>query len=242
VREEAATARYESLRILDKADALTITPPTDRSIGEWDWIRGLDRYERVRLARWWSKNAGNSVDNVADGLRDAMPAFAQYGTDEIIRRVWLYHCRMIDAAGYVAKRGKVPPTRYYGGMIDVAGMAPSVAADGYDVAIVMGDTEDAVAHIAAVDASRVADDAYRMLGDATSCRYGPAPWMMSSDAYTAELLAIDAQLLGRDELERSAHDASARRLELVPKLLDDGSDWETLHALIVETARKAGML
>lgn len=250
VRDEAAAARADSLRILGNADALSVTRPTDRAIGEWDWTRGLmpaelDRLGRVRelgdgTGSWWSSSVGNRVDDVAERLRAAMPAFHNLGVDELMGRVWLYHTRIVDAGSLVA-RGKLPVAKRYSGAVDVANLAPMVTADGYSVQALLGDDDSAVRHIAAVDAVRDADEAYRMLGDTVMCQHGPAPWRMSAESYTAELLSIAAMLDGTDEMSGSEADVRARRDELVPKLLDAGQDWPTLHAVIVDTARTAGV-
>jgi hypothetical protein len=64
---------------------------------------------------------------------------------------------------------------------------------------------------------------------------------MSAESYTAELLSIAAQLEGTDEMTSSELELRARHDELVPKLLDDGADWPTLHASIVACAISAGL-
>jgi hypothetical protein len=240
IRRQAADARTESIRILTGADALYVHRPADRRVGEWDAFRGLDPDELERLRSWWTDSPASAPELVADRIRDAMPALSQLGTDELLTRVWLHHTRVADAAGRVAQ-GKLPVTRRYSGHVDVDALAPGVAADGYNVTIVLGDDEQAVRHVAMVDAVRDRDEAYRALGDAVRCQHGPSPWSMTAESYTTEVLAIDAQLAGDDHLERSELDTRARRDELVPKLLDNGSDWPALHAVIVDTARIADL-
>jgi hypothetical protein len=250
VRDEAAAARADSLRILQYADALSVTRPSDKSIGEWDWTRGLMPAELDRLGRtreladgtgsWWSTSVANRVDDVAERLRAALPAMSGLGVDEIMGRVWLYHTRIVDAGSLVA-RGKLPIAKRYSGSIDVANLAPSIGADGYSVTALLGDDDSAARHVASVDAVREADECYRLLGDSVRAQYGPAPWRMSAESFTAELLSIAAQLEGTDELTSSRDELEARRDELVPKMLDDGSDWPTLHAAIVACATSAGM-
>jgi hypothetical protein len=240
VRAEASAARTDSLRILQNADAMSVTRPSDRAIGEWDWTRGLMPAELERLGNWWSSSPANHVDAVADRLRAALPAMSGLGADEVMGRIWLYHTRIVDAAGAVA-RGKLPVAKRYSSSINVANLAPGVVADGYSPVALLGDDESAARHVASVDAVREADEAYRMLGDSVGSQYGPTPWTMSAESYTAELLSIAAQLEGTDEMTSSELELRARHDELVPKLLDDGADWPTLHASIVACAISAGL-
>jgi hypothetical protein len=238
VRRQAAAAARESYSLLYGADALRCQRPSGSLR---DFLHGLDPREVSRLGAWWSTSSADSVDNVAMRLRSALPGLEQLSDDDVMRRVWLHHTRIVDAAGAIA-RGKFPSMRRYSGAVDVAEFAPGVGADGYDVATIMGDDVDAIRHIATVDVNREADDAYRTLGADRMRWHGPAPWAMTCESFEHEVRTLRAGLVGDDVLELAQVDAIARLDELVPKLLDDGSEWSVIHARIVELAATARMI
>jgi hypothetical protein len=252
VRRQAAAAARESYALLHGADVLRVQRPAGSAR---DFLHGLDPREIDRLNAWWSTSsaasaasaagaqasAADSVDNVAMRLRASFPGLEQLSDDDVMRRVWLHHTRIVDAAGAIA-RGKFPSMRRYSGAVDVAEFAPGVGADGYDVATIMGDDVDAIRHIATVDVNREADDAYRTLGADRMSWRGPAPWAMTCESFEHEVRTLRAGLVGDDVLELAQVDAIARLDELVPKLLDDGSEWSVIHTRIVELAATARMI
>jgi hypothetical protein len=232
VRRQAAAAARESYSLLYGCDALRCQRPSGSLR---DFMHGLDPREVARLGAWFGTSAADSVDNVAMRLRAALPGLENLSDDDVMRRVWLHHTRIVDAAGAIA-RGRFPAMRRYSGSVDVAEFAPGVASDGYDVALVMGDDDGAVRHIATVDINREADDAYRTLGADRMAWSGPAPWAMTAESFEAEVMTLRAGLIGDDVLAISPDAARVRLDELVPKLIDDGSEWVTIHARIVELA------
>lgn len=244
VRAGAERVANESHDFLRNYDALRVLrPPRDYRGGEYDWLERLDPMERARLSRWWSDSRAHSVDNIAEQLRVALPRLQDVSDDEIMRTVWLAHTRIIDAATTTA-RGRFPRgrRRRYSGAVDVRMFAPDVEADGYDIALVMGDDAEALEHLAAVDAGRDVDDAYRALGAATACRYGPAPWTMTADAYEHECRTILAQLAGHEDLTMTRRETVRRHDELEPAGVDTGQDYPELHADIVAAAIHAGII
>lgn len=244
VRAGAERVANESYDFLRDVDALGVLRPTRGARGgEYDWLERLDPCERARLSRWWSDSHANSVDSVAGRLRDALPALEQVSDDEIMRTVWLAHTRRFDAATTTA-RGRFPRgrRRRYSGSVDVREFAPDVESDGYDVALIMGDDAEALEHLASVDATREQDGAYRALGAATACAYGPAPYLMTADAYEDECRTILAQLAGREELTMTRRETIRRHDELEPAGIDAGQDYPELHAAIMRAADAAGLL
>lgn len=238
----AARVAEESFGILHACDALRVCkPPREHRGGEWDWLERLDPRERARLAAWWSDSPADIPDAVAERIRASMPTLENVSDDEVLRTVWLRHTRLVDAGGAIA-RGRFPSGRRYSSALDVSAFAPDVESDGYDVATIMGDDAEALEHVRMVDATRETDGAYRALGAATRCAYGPAPWTMTADALEHEHRTLCAMLAGREALTMSKRDATSRLAELAPAGIDRGQDYAQLHADIIEAANIAGLL
>jgi hypothetical protein len=242
VYDEAAATAADSFRILDAADALSIRPP-GRGFrgGEFDWLERLDPNELVRLrrgGRWFSTETSNTVDEVAERLRNTVPGLRNMTDDEVIRTVWLHHTRQIEASGAI-RRGKLPTARQYSGDIDPADFAPIIESEGYDVVRLFADDLEAAGHIAQVNASQYADEAARVL-DAYRTGDGPAPWEMSFQSWEAELRDLE---YARDGIlsEGITPEQTARLRELLPPELDgDGFSYEDAYGAVVTTARQAG--
>lgn len=239
IADDAARLQYDQLGVLERSEARRIRRPprnpADRG-AEYDWLEQTSQAERDRLARkWWGDGPQQAPDLVADRLRRNLPGLENLTTDEILTRVWLPTNRRIEAAGAL-RQGKLPSVRQYGNL-DPSSLAPTIAAEGYDIARVLGvDIDEAAAHIAAVTRHQAADDAARALGPAAAPVHGPPAWQMSYPAWEAEVLDLDYSITA------GLADATARsRLaELIPYDLDDGAlSLEELYATTIETARLA---
>jgi hypothetical protein len=239
---EAALTQRESYGLLDAADAMKVTRPSRRRSdvgGEYDWMEGLDPAERRRLSTgWFTDSRVATPDNIAEGLRGLFPEALGLGDDEVLRRIWLFHSRRVEAAGAL-RRGRLPSMRNYSNSFDVNDLVPGLRAQGYDVNILFGGSDvKAAAHIADVRKAQIADEAYRALGPAATPSEGPAVWRMSFQTFEEEVLSLDYIRANR------AWTAAERRRynELAPSDLD-GPDvsLEELYASTVSVARLAGM-
>jgi hypothetical protein len=236
VKRQAAAAARESYALLYGADALRVCKPAGSLR---DFLYGLDPRELVRLSAWWSSSSADSVDNVAMRLRASLPALEQLSDDDVMRRVWLHHTRVIDAAKAVAT-GKLPSARRFSGAVDVAQLAPGVESDGFDVTVLFGDNVAATHMIVQANRTREMDDAYRSLDDAATPRLGPAAWLMTVESYEHEIRSLSAGLAGDDVLAVSEWDARERLSELLPKSCVD-DDVLVMHARICDLATVAGL-
>ena len=251
IADDAARAQYESVRILERSEALTLQrPPRTGRGGEWDWLGQTDARERARLSRKWYTDTdtddfvagANSPDNIADRLRrDLGGDLVNMTDDQVLQDVWLHHTRVAESAGGL-RRGKLPSDRAYSNQLDPDALAPSVTGDGFSVEKLLADDLDAAGHVANVWRNQATDDAYRALGRATSPTHGPSPFEMSYQAWHQEVRLLEEGLDDLADLPMTKADARARLDELMPADVDGpGYAYEDLYGSIVTHARSAGL-
>lgn len=221
---------------------------------EFDWLEGVDEAELRRLQRrGWFDPDGFDPDQWTQSINHGrgFTTQAAEGLDtEEAMELWRRHASLVDAAGAVA-RGKLPASSHIVGLEDIA---PDLAADGWDLAAILNNDRDGILHVLAkrreddaIFAERELFDGWRgSVGGSYYADLGPAPWRMSADSFRLELLDLEHEIGTARSLGQALDPVTVRRWhELVPVIdVDDAGqalDAATLHGLIVELARLAGL-
>lgn len=220
--------------------------------GEWEWWFRLDANTRKRLQknRWvgTQQNPGAVTpdvlaDRIARELGDA-------ATDDDIFGWWLEQASTIDDARQLSL-GKPP-------LADAADLAPNLAAEGWDVNLIAQGgkklNDDLLDHILTRDVDLASEAAARSL---PTVRHGQPPWEMDTTDWLTEIVDLDdrwptpiGEYEGAAIYDPEGQAVIDRMTELTAPALDvpDAAgdtlfttDPVRLHALIVETARAAGM-
>lgn len=231
---------------LDDRDLARLTRPTKlrktaditgrtryvRSESGYDWLEGLTDEEARQIRRRFTPSDLYTPDVVADQVRRITNQ--DFTDDEAIN--WLTE-RWLHADGLKSlSSGRVPS------YVNPSGLLPAeYSLDGYDVVRLFGDTDDAVGHIAEVQAHQAQQFAQRALGSPVA---GPAPWRMDVGDYVRELEEIEDVLRNpAPGVRTGAVDQARDRLrELAPPDIDiDGSaDPVELFEQIRIVAQQAG--
>jgi hypothetical protein len=185
-----------------------------RTESGYDWMEGLTDAEARQVRRRFTDSGLFTPDVVADQVRRVtnLDMTDDEAMDWLTER-WLHADGLRSLAS-----GRIP--RYANAENLVPG---EYSLDGYDVARLFGDTEDAIGHLAQVQSEAAAEFAARALG---SPRLGPAPWSMDAGDYLRELEEIEDVLRSPPVQGRSAavDQARSRLRELAPPDIDtDGS-------------------
>ncbi len=208
-----------------------------RQAAGYDWMEQLDDAELARVRKRMVDGDLHRPDLLAEHVRRKVPG--DMTDDEAMAWVvdrWLHE----DALRSLAS-GRIP--KY----ADAANLIPGeYALDGYDVELLFGqELDDAVGHVAQVQARAATEYADRALGNPTN---GPAPWELDAIDYVGELDEVEA-ILANTQIAPGIDPgpdyrwAQARIRELAPAALDDGRMAPNeLYELIRVTAQQAGRL
>ena len=241
IRDQAAQAQFEVSQQFKQWGVTKMDRPT-KGVAEYDWFPSLSRKEQQRLRSTWMEPNGFGPDDVVAIIRSQDDTLGAADFDEILD-AWLDATRRYDALGAI-RRGKMPTLARYSGELDVNRLLIDWYDDGFRIETILTAPDDlAVAkHIVVAQRDAIANDAYRQLGDAALARYGQPAWRMSFTSFEAEVRELE-EALREAALARLIPDPRivARHRELVPSYLDIGQDFEDLYALIVDTARTAGL-
>lgn len=208
-----------------------------RQAAGYDWMEQLDDAERARIRKRMVDSDIYKPDLLAEQVR--LKTGDDLTDDEAMG--WLVD-RWLHADGLRSlASGRIP--RY----ADAGNLIPGdYALDGYDLELLFGqELDDAVGHVAQVQARAAAEYANRALGNPTN---GPAPWELDAIDYVGELDEVEA-ILANTQLAPGIDPgpdyrwAQARIRELAPPDLDDGRlAPNELYELIRVTAQQAGRL
>lgn len=208
-----------------------------RQAAGYDWMEQLDDAELARIRRRMVDSDIYKPDLLAEQVR--LKTGDDLTDDEALG--WLVD-RWLHADGLRSlASGRIP--KY----ADAANLIPGdYALDGYDLELLFGqELDDAVGHVAQVQAQAAAEYANRALGNPTN---GPAPWELDAIDYVGELDEVEA-ILANTQIAPGIDPgpdyawARARIRELAPPDLDDGRMAPNeLYELIRVTAQQAGRL
>jgi len=244
-------ARAEAARRLDEVFAQLDAPglgstsiPDPRDVPAevrvyLDWFRNLSRREQQRLRQsGWLRRTAASIDEFDEAYATQFGLETRGLPGQALEEHWLRLTREYDLLNQ-ARRGRRPRNfDRYGGTPDYNRLLPDLRQEGWDVNVIMaGDEFETAAMIARTQLGAAADEAYSALGAAARPARGPAPWRMSFQSWEDEVRDLESRLrnetLTTRELERLD--------ELVPRVLDDGQDYEALYSTIIQVARVAEM-
>lgn len=239
VRAEAATVQSEAVGWLDSADAFRIRRmPRGYSGGEYDWMAQLHPAERRRISgNWMDENAVHAPDVVMH-LAVENGASHAASVDDFMEQ-WLVQTRRADAASSL-RLGRLPVPNRVGGMT-ASDISSVLESQGLDISRIVGvDAEEAAGYLASTEAAQYSEQAYSLLGSASTSSATP-PWQMSFQSWEAEVRDLE-QSISEGRLGGEPVSAlTARHAELIPANLDRGQSFEELYAQIVETARVANV-
>ncbi len=242
-RAEASRRAADAHAQLDAPNFGSIAMPDPRDIpaearAYVDWYDNLHRSEKRRLRDmgWMRRGAAQSVDEMDEAYAVQFGLETRGLPGQALEEHWLRLTREYDLLT-MARRGRRPGNlNRYGGRADYNALLPDLRSEGWDVNIIMaGDEFETAAMIAQRQVNEVADEAASLFGRARLPVNGPAPWRMSFQSWEDEVRDLESRM----RFESVSPKDVARYEELVPRALDDGADYETLYATIIETARYA---
>lgn len=208
-----------------------------RDAAGYDWMEQLDDAELGRVRKRMVDGDLFRPDLLAEQVRRKTDS--DMGDDEAM--AWLVDRWLHEDALRSLASGRIP--RY----ADTGNLIPAeYAMEGYDLELLFGqELDEAVGHVAQVQAQQAATFAARSLGNPTN---GPPPWELDAIDYVGELDEVEA-ILANTQLAPGIDPgpdyrwAQARIRELAPPELDDGTMAPNeLHELIRVTAQQAGRL
>lgn len=242
IRDRAAVEQQRVAQQFERWGVTRMQTPPKTTTAEYDWFVGLSRKEQQRLRGTWMNRDAFSPDELVAIIRsDEVLGGGSY--DEIID-AWLDATRRYDAYGAM-RRGKMPTLSRYSDDIDVNRLLPDFFDEGLRVETILTASDDLTVakHIVRAQRDTLSDEAWRQLGtQVVAPSNGTPAFRMSFQSWEQEVRELE-QLMRDAALARTPVDARvlARHAELVPRTLDIGQDFEDLYALIVDTARLAGL-
>lgn len=233
IKREAAERSYESLKFLDGFEGIKLRRPSAaRAGGEYDALKGLSKAERGRLSRWFDDSPSSAPDLMLHRAQSTGFMSDSASVDDMIE-TWLYHTRVVDSAASL-RSGRIPNPDRFGGF-DIGDVLTETTREGMDYRQLIGATQqDGAGYLASQVGAEEAEWAYRILSP--NAITGSKPWQMTFQSWHEEVMDLEYAL---SQPGVPAREVVTRYRDLVPEVLDQGQDFESLYAAIVETAKVA---